>query len=342
MKIANHPSAAPTVAQGGESERSRPELEYLEVVNARPPKDPQLLFLLMAGYANANLQERGVEFLSARLNEFDQQLSDVQRSLYLSAIGLLRAQHASSVSLLHRIGYVNDTVELIERAGQLSGGQVFVVNWITGIVYARLPGIFHKSKGAREKLHWCIENAAKAPHAGWLREVYRHLALLADAGGDKTKMQEYLNRSGYTDLNLPITLSTPFSEETESGHSFAPRQIWEVVPHRVYALTGFEFTEYYFVVSDDGRELIGIDAGTRPDSAKAAYEALRTLIPGLPPLTTIFITHAHWDHVGGHSYFRSLNPRPRFYARNNYQEELLRDLSAPATFREQFFGQRFN
>ena len=67
---------------------------------------------------------------------------------------------------------------------------------------------------------------------------------------------------------------TPFSEEVASGHTFAPRRISEIVPGRVYALSGFEFTEYYFVVSDDRRELIGIDAGTRPDSAKAAYEAL--------------------------------------------------------------------
>ncbi len=106
-------------------------------------------------------------------------------------------------------------------------------------------------------------------------------------------------------------------------------------------LTGFEFTEYYFVVSEDGRQLIGIDAGTRPDSAKAAYEALRAHIPGLPELTTIFITHAHWDHVGGHSYFRALMP-PRFYARSNYQEELTRELDAPGTFDKQFFGERFN
>jgi len=35
----------------------RPELEYLKVVNrAAPPRDPQLLFLLMAQYANAGRQ----------------------------------------------------------------------------------------------------------------------------------------------------------------------------------------------------------------------------------------------------------------------------------------------
>jgi len=81
-----------------------PELEYLKAVNSvAPPKDPQLLFLLMAQYSNLNLQGEGAEFLSARFKEFEPQLADPQKALYLSAIALLRAQHASSVSLLHRI-----------------------------------------------------------------------------------------------------------------------------------------------------------------------------------------------------------------------------------------------
>ncbi len=113
------------------------------------------------------------------------------------------------------------------------------------------------------------------------------------------------------------------------------------MPGRVYALSGFEFTEYYFVVSDDGRELIGIDAGTRPDSAKSAYEALRTAYPALPPLTTVLITHAHWDHVGGHRYFRELDSKPRFIARSNYAEEIEAGLKAPQRDLKHFFGQRF-
>jgi hypothetical protein len=109
----------PSTASSGINSSSgspRPELEYMKAVNSvAPPRDPQLLFLLMAQYSNANLQGEGAEFLSARLKEFSHSLTDSQKALYLSAIGLLRAQHASSVSLLHRIGYVNDTIAILDE-----------------------------------------------------------------------------------------------------------------------------------------------------------------------------------------------------------------------------------
>src|SRR5262249_60696000 len=96
---------------------SRPDLEYLKAVNqAAPPKDPQLLFLLMAQYASANRHAEGAEFFSARLKEFDPQLTDVQKALYLSAIAMLRAQHAKDVTLLHRVAWVKETVGDLERA----------------------------------------------------------------------------------------------------------------------------------------------------------------------------------------------------------------------------------
>src|SRR5260370_18905794 len=296
----------------------------------------------MAQYSNANLEDEGAEFFSARLKEFGPRLTDAQKALYLSAIGLLRAQHASSVSLLHRIGYVKDTIAILKQARQLSGGQIFVVNWIAGIVYAQLPSRFHQKNAAQDELAWCVANADKAPHAGWLREVYYHLGKLALAVGDKTKAGEYLRRSGYKDFERTITLITPFSEEAASGHAFSPRRIAEIVPGRVYGLSGFEFTESFFVVSDNRRELIGIEAGTRADSAKTAYEALRAYAPNLPELTTIFVTHSHWDHIGGQTYFSGLNPKPRFYARSNYQEEIAGEINGPESIAKHFFGEHFN
>src|SRR5215471_9165300 len=165
---------------------SSPELEYLKAVNsAAPPQDPQLLFLLMAAFANSNRQAEGVEFLSARLNEFGPRLSDAQKALYLSAVGLLRGQHASSVSLLHRVGYVKDTIAMLDQAKKLSGGQIFVVNWISGVVRSQFPGFFHQKRSAVEDLQWCEANIAKAPDIGWLREVNFRLGKLALDDGDQ-------------------------------------------------------------------------------------------------------------------------------------------------------------
>jgi glyoxylase-like metal-dependent hydrolase (beta-lactamase superfamily II) len=321
----------------------RPELEYFKAVNrAGPPRDPQLLFLLMAQYANSNRHREGIEFLSSLLKEFGPQLSNQQKSLYLAAIGLLRAEYASEVPFWKRIGWVNDTIANLEEAKRLSGEQIFLVRWMSGILYAQLPAVFNQRTAALADLTWCIENADKAPHGGWLREVHYQLASLHRLDGRTTEAQKHLRLSGYPDFGKPITLTTAFAEDLAAGHTFSPKRIAEIVPGKVYALSGYEFTEYYFVVSDDGRELIGIDAGTRPDSAQAAYEALRAYAPGLPELTTVLITHAHWDHIGGHKYFRSLNPRLKFYARENYQKELAVVLNAPGLFGPSFFGSRFS
>src|SRR5499426_4691629 len=208
-----------SLAWGGVSTSSpttwhRPELEYLKAVNrAGPPRDPQLLFLLMGQYANANLNGEGVEFLSARLKEFESQLSDHQKALYLVAIGLLRAGHANEVPLLRRMGWVKETIATLEEAKRLSDGQVFVVRWASGVVYAQLPGLFNQRDAARADLTWCVENADKAPHVGWLREVYYQLATLYRLDGQAARAQEYLRLSGYADFGKPVTLTTPFAEE---------------------------------------------------------------------------------------------------------------------------------
>jgi len=69
---------------------------------------------------------------------------------------------------------------------------------------------------------------------------------------------------------------------------------------------------------------------------------LRAYAPNLPELTTIFVTHSHWDHIGGQTYFRGLNPKPRFYARSNYQEEIAGEINGPESIAKHFFGERFN
>jgi glyoxylase-like metal-dependent hydrolase (beta-lactamase superfamily II) len=319
-----------------------PELRFLMQMNAwRPPADPQVLFALMAQFANSGRYVEGIAYFDDLLERFGPKLNDTQRAQYLTAIASLRAGHANDVFLLRRVGWVRDTVALLDEAKRLTGGEMFIARWMSGVVRAQIPGFFGERETARADLRWCIDHIDKAPHAGWLREVYFNLAALERQRGNAEEAARYLALSGYGTEAKAAIFTTPFSESVADGHRFSPETIREVVPGSVYALSGFEFTEFYFVVSADRKQLISIDAGTRPDSARRALEALRTRVPDLPPLTTVLVTHAHWDHVGGHRYFRSLNPAIRFIGRGNYQEELNHDASANQAVLKRFLGDAF-
>ncbi len=114
----------------------------------------------------------------------------------------------------------------------------------------------------------------------------------------------------------------------------------EVVPGRVFSVHGFGFSDIFFVVSNNGNELIMIDAGTQPASLQAAHEFLLVHHTELPPITTVIATHAHWDHIGGLSYLRALNPNLKVYGRENYAgtvDRVLRNHSY-----QQFRGANFD
>ncbi len=320
----------------------RPELAYLKQVNRwRPPSDPQLVFLLMGQYANANRHAEGAAYLEELRQRFDAQLNDEQRALYLTAIASLRAGQAKEVALFRRYGWVRETLAMLDQAKRLTHDQGFTTRWMSGLVRAQLPGWFGERDTALTDLNWCLAHADKAPHPGWLREVHFHLAALMRQLGNLQDAQRQQVLSGYATTVKPAIFTTPFSGGAGNGHQFSARALREVVAGTVYLVSGFEFSEYYFVVSANRRELIAIDAGTRPDAAREALEALRAWRPWLPPLTTVFVTHAHWDHVGGQRYFRSLDPAPRFVGRSNYGDELALDARADPTIMKRFFGDGF-
>lgn len=320
----------------------QPELAYLKQVNQwRPPSDPQLLFLLMQQFANTGRHVEGIVYFEDVLNRFTSRLTDNQMAQYLVAIAFLRADHAYDVFLFKRFGWVRDTLALLDDAKRLTKNEMFIARWMSGVVRARIPGFFGERDTALADLLWCVEHVDTAPHRNWLRAVYTQLAVLYRQRGDTIETERYQTLIGVgTENDMPV-FTTPFAEDPSNGHTFAPRSIREVIPGTVYCLSGFEFTEYYFVVSADRQELIAIDAGTRPDAAQAAYEALRNKVPSLPSLTRVFVTHAHWDHVGGHRYFRSLDPAVRFYGRSNYQEELSYDALGDPKMQQRFFGEKF-
>ncbi|MDI3464027.1 MAG: hypothetical protein OJF50_002848 [Nitrospira sp.] len=324
------------------SDTVHPELAYLKQANQwRPPSDPQLLFLLMQQFANTGRHVEGIAYFEEVLNRFTSGLTGNQKAQYLVAIAFLRADHAYDVFLFKRFGWVRDTLALLDDAKRLTKNEMFIARWMSGVVRAKIPGFFGERDTALADLLWCLEHVDAAPHRNWLREVYAQLATLYRQRGDTGEAERYQTLIGAGTENDTPVFTTPFAEDPSNGHTFMSRSIREVIPGTLYCLSGFEFTEYYFVVSADRQELIAIDAGTRPDTAQAAYEALRNQVPSLPPLTTVFVTHAHWDHVGGHRYFLSLNPAVRFYGRSNYQEELSDDALGNPAMLQRFFGEKF-
>lgn len=319
-----------------------PELEYLKQVNGwKPPSEPQMLFLLMAQYANAGRAAEGAAFIDGLRSRFDAQLSDPQRALYMTATASLRAQAAADVPLLRRIGWVRETLDMLDEADRLSHGKIFITHWTSGVVRAQMPSFLGQRDKALAELEWCLQHADQALHPGWLREVYFQLAVLHRARDNTAEAAKYQSLSGYPDSSKHAVFTTPYAEDPVAGHSFAARRIQEIVPRTVYLVSGFEFTEYYFIVSADRRELIAIDAGSRADAAQEVLQALRARVPDLPPLTTVLITHAHWDHVGGHRHFRSLQPTPRFLGRGNFAPELDKGAIREGRTFERFFGRRF-
>jgi hypothetical protein len=67
---------------------------------------------------------------------------------------------------------------MLDEAKRLSGDQLFIVRWITGVVFAQLPNRFGRRETAQADLNWCLENEDKSPGDGWTREVYYQLGKL--------------------------------------------------------------------------------------------------------------------------------------------------------------------
>jgi glyoxylase-like metal-dependent hydrolase (beta-lactamase superfamily II) len=297
------------------------EQDFLEQSLLRRPADnPTLVFLLFNEYAANNQQRQGIAFIDDVLE--DASLDVGLRAVYRSVQGAMKAQIAQQIPLSRRIRWVKDAIATLDEAVESTRGELYIVRWLRAIVLAQLPPLFDREAMALEELRWAEANIELAPAPGLLREVLFLQAKLLRDRGDARAAAESLARSGYADFDRPLALTTPFVLDREIGFAFDAPAITEVVPGRVFEATGYDFMEYYFVVSEGGHEMFSIDAGSRGDSMETVLRDLRAQHPNLPPLTQVFVTHAHWDHVGGQRFLRGLRPAPQFHARSNYGEQL--------------------
>lgn len=311
-----------------------PELAYLEsIVGKATAIDPQIVALLLQEYQSSGRRARGIDYFTHLLEQRDGQLSKPVHLISLSALGVLRAENAQEIPLLKRNRWVKDTITVLDNARALGGEEDFFSRFATGLVYSQLPKRFGKSEQAVEDLNWLVANAGKAPIPGLMRPVSRAIKSLQNSEKQRDSSVEDESRAA---------LTTNFSVSAEYGATLNTQRFQELVPGRVYLISGLEFTEYYFILSEDRNHLVSIDAGTRPNLARAAYKVLQEKVPELPPLSAVLVTHAHWDHVGGHPFFRQLNPDVQFYGRDNYHEEIKIMQAGPQNEIAWFFGNSFD
>jgi glyoxylase-like metal-dependent hydrolase (beta-lactamase superfamily II) len=286
-------------------------------------RDPRVTFLAVNAYINTNGQLQGIAFFEALLAHYGAAMNPEVRAQYLAGYALLRATYAAEVPLISRIGWVLDTFSILDEAQQLSGGADALVRWARGLIYAQVPFFFQKKVAAYEELLWLVDHPELEPTPGFYRAVYANLAGLYENDGDLAKAEAYRKQAGYEKYDPEALYMGWFTSGAAAGTAMSEKKtLIEVVPGRVFALHGFGFSEMYFVRTIDGSQLVAIDAGTRPDLTKAAYEFLMQQVPNLPPVSSLIATHAHWDHVGGYSYFRGINPELKIYARGNHRHLL--------------------
>ncbi len=329
--LSNSLAPAPIFEDFGSAEGDRSfhaDIAFYEtVLSYGPVTDARPVFLLANAYIVSNQQKIGIAYFERLLTRYENQMTNEVRSTYLAAYSLVRATYAEDVPIPGRIFWVQDTFKILEEAKIISNDTNPLVKWASGIIYTQVPGFFGKRDEALAELLWLADHPETEPTPGFYREVYRHLSLLYTASGDDDLAAQYLAKSGYQDY-APATLFMGwFASTKDKGLLFAPTPwIEDIVPDKVFAVRGFGFSDLYFVVSEDGKELISIDAGTQPYSMRAGYEFLLSNHSNIPPLTTAFITHAHWDHIGGYTYLKTLNPEIVVYGRKNYQDTVVRVL----------------
>ena len=293
----------------GETRSYHTEIELFETLLSHGHNDqPQNVFALVNAYVAANQQGIGQAFFAQLDAAYGATMAPAGRAHILAAQGLLRALHADDVFLLRRIGWVRDTFAVLDQAAGLAPDDPWVM-WSAGLVYAQVPGFFGKRDDALAVLTALADAPHTEPLPGMYREVYRHLAILHGRAGDAAAAAEYQRRSGLADLTAPGVNIGWFAVDAENGARMAARPtLDEVVPGRVFSVYGFGFSDLHFVVSADGSQLIAIDAGTQPAATARGLALLRAAQPDLPPIATLIVTHAHWDHIGGTTALLVENP----------------------------------
>lgn len=356
------------MAEAGIAPRARPglgqlqpELEYLKAVNGTGPSDNSLIVIVLAvTYSSLRRADEGIAQFEKYLDQY-KTATPGQRAVYLACLALLRAASAQSASAwdlpetLNGIRLlkveVGEAIRLTEQLPDFDPSmQKLFPRWVAGLLLTNLPVPFADHTAAEGYLTWCVKiltaNSQVYLAAGqFLHEAYFSLAVIYRDCGNKEKAEAYLKLTGFGWDRPPIQIATPFAV-TPRGLRDSAKHITEHVPGQVFSAGGFEISDMHFIVSDDGSELIGVDAASSVVNCKEAYDYFvahfQARFPGrtVPLLTKVMITHFHWDHAGGLDFYRGLNPDLKVWASAHFEEEAPRARHQPPPY-QWFMGEEF-
>lgn len=306
------------------------ELEFLEVVNQKGVHpDEKVQLLLLQVYINAKEFDRGISFYEAKLKAELDALTAQNKSFIHSSLGILYGLKALATGIPARLFLAFSAIDHIEQARKLSDASPYFARWTSGVVYSQFPSLLGKRDQALADLKWTIDHQNDAQLFGFNREAFFHYARLLRDDDKTDEAQKYLSLSGYKTFVKEMIFVSNYSFNKKTGLAFVQPAVSQAVAGRCFTVSGADFTEYHFIISDDGRDLLMIDMGSNELAAEKAFRRFQEAAPNAPPLTTILMTHAHYDHVGGINFFKRQFPNAKIYASALYTTEVPRYQHTP-------------
>lgn len=355
----NFPFLGPVPELGSQRQ---PEIDYLRAINDEAPAEVSLINLVLTTlYIGVNRSAEGIEAFEGWLKKYANELEPWQRGVYLSGLALMKASQAHVTPIWHAArlvelirGALADAEEAKRVTAHLPNFDQqmakLIARWTSGLLNAQLPAPFGDKQEAFADLDFVNDTITadvrrEAQAFMFLRETYFALANLYCGDGDPAKAEKFLELSTYPSLKkkVDIILATLFSAD-DLGLRDGIKHVSVHGDGKVFTVSGYDMSEYNFVISENGEELIAIDSGSQVFLAEPAWEAFVSFLEAhhieRPPLTTVIFTHAHWDHIGGHPVYRRLNPDVKFISRYNFFVEQKEAVEVPPPY-QWFLGRHF-
>jgi glyoxylase-like metal-dependent hydrolase (beta-lactamase superfamily II) len=213
----------------------------------------------------------------------------------------------------------------VARLDQAASRDLGLAQYYRGLALATLPPEAGYAKQAVSDLEFVLAVRDQLPSM-LIRAVYHGLAAAYAATGQTDLSAKAAADSGLVPAPPEVRLQFGGGwANGKDGFRFSSPRIIEVAPGARVA-QGYDFADFGLVSTEAG--VVAIDAGTAEDRARAAMADAGV---DARDVSRVFLTHAHFDHVGG---LRALaGPGTQLVAQAGFPAELQRQRGNVFPFR---------